>query len=92
MGIKLEVPKETTAAPAAELPPLAPVKDGQPVTAAGVTLAVCARVSDPRPDDLRLCRKGVKKDKETGTETVIWRPTSRVLDIARAFAGGLITA
>lgn len=97
MGITLSTP-EKVATDNAPLPPLLPVPDGGPITAAGVTLAVCARAS--APTDLRLCRKGDRKLKDADGEPlkdadgnvrteVAWRGTDRVEDHARAFTAGL---
>lgn len=98
MGITLTTPEQTVRNKDAPAPPLLPVEDGGPITASGVTLAVCARASTPT--DLRLCRQASGKVKDADgkvvkdadgkdrTETV-WRQTGRVEDHARAVFGGL---
>lgn len=63
---------------ASTLPPRVPIAG--PVTHGGVTLAVCTRGGTDAP---ALCRA-------TGTGT--YRPTGRVIDIARALTAGLLVA
>lgn len=64
----------------------APVSDT--VTHGGRTLAVIGRPGD----GAKLNKLGKRSGKGTAESPHKWRPTSSVLDIAHAVAGGLLTA
>lgn len=74
----------------AAMPPLLPIGAAPVITSGGRTLALCSRESSP--DRVSLCKRGKLREgaDKSLTSSYKWTATGDVLDIARAFAGGLL--
>lgn len=86
------LPVDVAPAPVAgeKMPPLLPIAGPPIIASGGRTLALCARASSP--DRVGLCKRGKLADgaDKADPASYKWTGTCEVLDIARAFAGGLL--